>query len=173
MSRYGFLPGELSMNTFASRFAVLAFALSAVSLAPAAFAQDNGAPADSAASPQSSAPMRQGADPQKQAAHMAKRLALSDDQSSKLLGILQNRQQQVASVRGDSSLSQQDRRAKMRSIQQDTESQINALLTPAQQTQYANLKQMQRQRMQNARSQGASSQQSGSDSSSGSNSGGN
>jgi periplasmic protein CpxP/Spy len=146
------------MNTFASRFALLALALSAVSLAPVAFAQDSSSSDSASSSPQSSAPMHQAPDPQKQAAHLAKRLGLSDDQSSKLLTILQNRQQQMSDARSDSSLSPQDRRAKVRSIQQDADSQINAMLTPAQQTQYANMKQMQRQRMQNARSGGASGQ---------------
>jgi hypothetical protein len=56
----------------------------------------------------------------------------------------------------------------MRSLQQDSDSQINALLTPAQQTQYANMKQMQKQRM-----QGAHGQDSSSGESSGSSNGGN
>jgi periplasmic protein CpxP/Spy len=157
------------MKTFASRFALLTLALSAVTLAPVTFAQDSSPSTGSSSSSPSSAPMRQAPDPQKQAAHLTKRLGLSDDQSSKLITILQNKQQQIASVRGDSSLSPQDRRSKMRSIQQDTDSQINALLTPTQQTEYANMKQMQKQRMQNARARGSSSGQS-SDSSSGSNS---
>lgn len=150
------------MNTFASRFALLALALSAVSLAPVTFAQDNSSSAGSSSSSPSSQPMHQAPDPQKQTARLTKRLGLSDDQSSKLLTILQNRQQQMEAIRGDSSLSQQDRHSKMRSLQQDSDSQINAVLTPAQQTQYANMKQM--QRMQNAHGQ---------DSSSGESSGGN
>jgi protein CpxP len=141
------------MNTFASRFALLAFALSAVSLAPVTSAQDNSSSMDSSGSPPSSQPMHQAPDPQKQADRLTKRLGLSDDQSSKLLTILQTKQQQIAAIRGDSSLSQQDRHSKMHSIQQDSDSQINALLTPAQQTQYANMK----QHMQNAHGQGSSS----------------
>jgi periplasmic protein CpxP/Spy len=136
------------MNKTASRFALLALALSAASLAPAAFAQDN-APA-SAGSSSSAMPRHAAPDPQKQAARLAKRLGLSDDQSAKITTILQNRQQQLAAARGDSSLSPQDRRAKVRSIQQDTDTQINGVLTPAQQTQYANIKQQMKARMQNA-----------------------
>lgn len=156
------------MNTFASRFALLALALSAVSLAPVTFAQDNSSSAGSSSSSPSSQPMHQAPDPQKQTARLTKRLGLSDDQSSKLLTILQNRQQQMEAIRGDSSLSQQDRHSKMRSLQQDSDSQINAVLTPAQQTQYANMKQMQKQRM-----QGAHGQDSSSGESSGSSNGGN
>ena len=76
------------MNKLASRFALLALALSAVTLAPVAFAQDNGASTDSSSSAPSSTPMHQAPDPQKQAARLTKRLGLSDDQSSKLLTVL-------------------------------------------------------------------------------------
>ncbi|MBE1162104.1 hypothetical protein [Dyella acidiphila] len=141
------------MNTFGSRFALLAFALGAASLAPAAFAQDS-APAGN--STQASAPQHAAPDPQKQAARLTKRLGLSDDQSSKITTILQNQQQQMSTVRGDSSLSQQDRRAKMRSIRQDSDTQINAVLTPAQQTQYTAMKQQMMQRMHNGGESGGS-----------------
>ena len=110
----------------------------------AAFAQNSGASAGSS-TPQYRAP-----DPQKQAARLAKRLKLSDDQTSKITAILQNRQQQLAAVRNDGSLAPQDRRAKSRSIQHDTDAQINALLTSGQQTQYATLKQDMKERRQNA-----------------------
>jgi periplasmic protein CpxP/Spy len=143
------------MNTFASRFALLALAVSTVTLAPVAFAQDT-PPAD-AGSSQSSGPQHQAPDPQKQAARLAKRLGLTDDQSAKITTILQNQQQQIAAARADSSLSKQDQHAKMRSIRQDTDTQINAVLTPAQQTQYANMKQQMKERMQNAHNGGSSS----------------
>ena len=65
------------MNTFASRFALLALALSAVSLAPVTFAQDNSSSAGSSSSSPSSQPMHQAPDPQKQTARLTKRLALS------------------------------------------------------------------------------------------------
>jgi len=156
------------MNRFASRFALLGLALGIASLAPMAFAQDNSAPANA----DNTAPMHQHAapDPQKQAARLAKHLGLSDDQTGKITSILQNRQQQMQSTRSDSSLSAQDRRAKMRSIQQDTDSQINAVLTPAQQTQYATMKQNMKNRWQNGH--GASGGASGG-TDSGSNNGGN
>lgn len=135
------------MSRFALRFALLGLALTVASYVPVAFAQDDGAPTNSnnASTSQHRAP-----DPQKQAARLAKRLELSDDQTSKITAILQNRQQQLASVRNDGSLAPQDRRAKIRSIQHDTDAQINALLTPAQQTQYATLKQNVKERRQNA-----------------------
>lgn len=150
------------MNKFASRFALLALALSSVTLAPIAFAQDS-APTGSDSS-QSAGPQHGAPDPQKQAARLTKRLGLSADQSTKISTILQNRQQQISALRSDSSLSQQDRHTKMHAIQQDSDTQINAVLTPAQQTQYANMKQMMKNRTQNGH---------GGDSSSGGSSGGN
>ncbi|GGA30887.1 hypothetical protein [Dyella nitratireducens] len=149
------------MNRIASRFALLGLALSIVSFVPAAVAQDSGS---AASSDNASAPQHRAPDPQKQAARLAKHLGLNDDQTAKITAILQNRQQQLATARGDSSLSQQDRRAKMRSIQQDTDSQINALLTPDQQKQYAQMKQNMKNRWQNGH--GAPNAASGSDGSS-------
>jgi periplasmic protein CpxP/Spy len=142
------------MKPFTSRFALLALALATAGLAPVAFAQDNAAAGSSS---QSTAPQHAAPDPQKQAARLTKRLGLSDDQTSKITTIFQNQQQQVAAARGDSSLSQQDLRSKLHSIRQNTDTQINAVLTPAQQTQYANMKQQMKQRMQNAHNGGQSS----------------
>jgi len=136
------------MNRFASRFALLGLALGVVSFAPSAFAQENSAPTQQHRAP----------DPQKQAARLAKRLGLSDDQTSKLTTILQNRQQKAAAIRSDSSLAPQDRRAKLRSIQQGTDAQINGVLTPDQQKQYAQMKQSMMDRRQNARGAGDSSE---------------
>lgn len=138
------------MNTIATRFALLGLALSAVIFVPAGFAQDSDASASSQ-NASTAAPQHRAPDPQKQAARLTKRLGLSDDQSSKITSILQDRQQQLSAARSDSSLSPQDRRAKMRSIQQDTDTQINAVLTPDQQSQYATMKQNMKNRWQNAR----------------------
>lgn len=135
------------MHRFASCFALLGLTFGVAGFAPAALAQDNGAAgADSASMPQHRAP-----DPQKQAARLAKRLGLSNDQTAKLTTILQNRQQQVAAARSDNSLAPRDRRAKMHSIQQDADTQINAVLSPDQQKQYATLKQSMRDRRENQR----------------------
>jgi Spy/CpxP family protein refolding chaperone len=129
------------------RFALLGLALGVGGYVSAAFTQDSGAPAgfNGTSTMQHRAP-----DPQKQAARLAKRLELDDDQTAKITAILQNRQQQLAAVRNDGSLAPQDRRAKLRAIQHDTDTQINALLTPDQQTQYATLKQNMKERRQHA-----------------------
>ena len=147
------------MNRFALRFALLGFALGVVSFVPVTFAQDNNAPASSNAPAQ----QHRMPDPQKQASRLAKRLGLGDDQASRLATILQDRQQQLSAVRSDSSLAPQDRRAKLRSIQQAADTQIDGVLTPDQQKQYAALKQNMRDRRQAAGGASASGMDSGSD----------
>ena len=139
------------MNRFALRSFVAAFAVSSVCLFGSAsvLAQDT-APAASTNAP-SGMPQHAPADPQKMAARLTRRLGLSDDQSAKLTGVLQGRQQQLDDVRGNNNLSPQDRHAKVSAIQQDAESQINALLTPTQQTEYANMRQQMMQRRQSQR----------------------
>lgn len=127
------------MQTRIARLAFLGLGLGILAALPfgAALAQDNGAPGSNApAAPAAHAP-----DPQKQAQRLTRRLGLSSDQTAKLTTILQNRQQQIAAARADSSLAPHDRMAKVRGIRQDSESQINALLTPSQQKQYEQLKQ--------------------------------
>lgn len=135
------------MNRFALRFALLGFALVVVSFVPVTFAQDNNAP-DSSDAP---AQQHRTPDPQKQAARLAKKLGLSGDQASKLATILQDRQQQLSAVRSDSALAPQDRRSKLRSIQQAADAQIDGVLTADQRKEYAALKQNMKSRRQNAR----------------------
>ncbi|MBZ5630120.1 MAG: hypothetical protein LAO06_14775 [Acidobacteriia bacterium] len=67
------------------------------------------------------------------------RLNLTSDQKSKIQPLIQSQHQQVQAVRLDSSLTPEQRQAKVRDIRQGTKSQIDALLTPEQQQQ---LKQM-------------------------------
>ena len=87
-------------------------------------------------------------DPQKQAHRLAHKLGLDADQQAKLAAIFGNRQQQAAAVRSDATLSKRDRRAKLLAIRQDSESQIQALLSPTQQQQYAQLQQAMKARRQ-------------------------
>ncbi|HZP05974.1 MAG TPA: hypothetical protein VFB43_13820 [Terracidiphilus sp.] len=75
-------------------------------------------------------------DPDRAAQHLGKQLGLSQDQVDQLKPILADRQQQVASIRSDSTLTPRDRRAKLRSIQQDSKTKIEALLTDSQKQQF-------------------------------------
>jgi periplasmic protein CpxP/Spy len=88
------------------------------------------------------------ADPQQQANSLGKKLNLTDDQKNKLLPVLTDRQQQMKSIHQDSSLSQQDRRAKMQSLWQDSDAKIKALLNDDQKQKYDQIQQQRRERMQ-------------------------
>ena len=93
-------------------------------------------------------------DPQQRADRMARMLNLSDDQKSKLVGILQDEQKQVSDLRGNTSLTPQDRRSKMQETLEGTNSQIRALLNSDQQQKYDQM--MQRMRDRRERNRGGS-----------------
>ena len=70
---------------------------------------------------------------------MTQALNLTEDQQAKIKPILENETTQMQSLRSDSSLSQEDRMAKMKQIRETTNSQINPILTPDQQKQHAEM----------------------------------
>jgi Spy/CpxP family protein refolding chaperone len=88
-------------------------------------------------------------DPAQQLEGMTKRYNLSADQQTQLKPILASQQQQMQALRGDSSLSREDRMAKMQSIHADTKTKIEAVLNDDQKKQFeADQERMQQQRMQ-------------------------
>ncbi|BDU19311.1 hypothetical protein [Dyella sp. GSA-30] len=105
----------------------LAFGLAAVP----ALAQDS-APAGHA--------QGQHMDPQQQLQKLSKRLQLTADQQSKIGAILQDRQQQVQSIRGDSSLKPVDKRAKLKSLMESSQSSISAVLTDQQRQRWTDMR---------------------------------
>ena len=72
-------------------------------------------------------------DPEQRAAMLTKQLKLTSDQQLKVLDILKSEQSQMEKLRSDSSLSQDDRRAKMMDIHKSSDDQIRALLDSDQQ----------------------------------------
>lgn len=82
-------------------------------------------------------------DPDLQAQHMAKRLKLTPEQQSQVVTILTAQRDQAAGLRQDTSLSKEDRQAKMAALRTDSQSKIRALLTDDQKTSFD---QMQQQR---------------------------
>ena len=94
-----------------------------------ALGQAPAAPADSAPAPSlhEHAP-----NPHRQAMRMSKKLNLSADQMKNLEPILADRDQKIAALRSNSSLSKQDMKAQMRAIQKDTMQQLSSVLTPEQ-----------------------------------------
>jgi Spy/CpxP family protein refolding chaperone len=77
-------------------------------------------------------------------AWMSKNLNLTDDQKTKLQPLFADQHKQVQSVMQDSSLTQEQKRAKVDEIRKATHQQVMSVLTPEQQTQ---MKQMRNQRM--------------------------
>jgi Spy/CpxP family protein refolding chaperone len=71
---------------------------------------------------------------------MAK-LNLTDDQRAKIQPILQSSRQQAEAVRNDTTLTPDQKHAKMREIHQGAMTQMNSLLTPEQQQQLQQMRQ--------------------------------
>lgn len=103
--------------------------------AMAVFAQDQPAP------PQGGGGWQRGQMPtaDQRLQRMTQMLNLTEDQQAKIKPILENESTQMQTLRSDTSLSQEDRMAKMKQIRESTTSQINPILTPDQQKQYAEM----------------------------------
>jgi periplasmic protein CpxP/Spy len=77
---------------------------------------------------------------------LSEKLNLTDDQKAKVKPVLQDQMQQMKAVREDSSLSEEQKRTKMKSIHESMHEQINAVLTPEQQVKFKQMKQEQMQK---------------------------
>jgi protein CpxP len=71
---------------------------------------------------------------------LTEKLNLTDDQKAKLRPILQDQEQQLRAVHDDTSLSQEQKRAKKKAIHESFHEQINAVLTPEQQAKFKEMK---------------------------------
>jgi protein CpxP len=119
----------------------------------AAFAQQD---STAAPTPDASAPQQGGGHgqwgghqtPDEQVARMTKRYNLSSDQQAQIKPILANQQQQMQALRQDSSLSQEDKMAKMKSIHEDSSSKIQAVLNDSQKQKFAQDQARRQQQMQ-------------------------
>ena len=115
----------------------------------AALAQQDNAPTLNASTPQQGGGYgHQPRTPDEQVARMTKRYNLSSDQQAQIKPILANQQQQMTALRGDSSLSREDRMAKMKGIREDSSTKIQAILNDTQKKQFAEDQQKMQERMQ-------------------------
>ncbi len=115
------------------------------------FAQETGAPPETAApapGPGMGGHRGMMMDPDQQLARMTKRYNLSADQQTQIKPILASTQQQMQALRADSSLSRDDRMAKMMSIRSDSKTKIEAVLNDSQKKQYEDDQQKMQERMQ-------------------------
>jgi len=73
-------------------------------------------------------------------AFMAKKLNLSQDQQNQLKPIFEKQHEQAKAIKNDSSLTQDQKKAKFQSLRQDTMAQMNNILTPEQQQQFQQMR---------------------------------
>lgn len=88
-------------------------------------------------------------DPAQRTKELTKHLNLTADQQTKVQDIFTSEKSQMESLHQDSSLSQQDRRAKMMDIHNTTNTQVRALLDSTQQKKWDEMQAKREQRMQN------------------------
>src|ERR1700677_2175584 len=103
----------------------------------AAFAQQDNPTPDASTQQPGNSRGHQHMNPDEQVAHMAKRYSLTSDQQAQIKPILANQQQQVQALRQDTTLSREDKMAKIKSIHQDSSSKIQALLNDSQKQKFA------------------------------------
>jgi protein CpxP len=87
-------------------------------------------------------------DPDQQVAHMAKRYSLTTDQQAQIKPILASRQQQMQALRQDTTLSREDKIAKIKSLRDDSSSKIQAVLNDTQKQKFAADQQRRQERTQ-------------------------
>ena len=85
--------------------------------------------------------------PDQRLAHLTKTLNLTSDQQAKIKPMLDQEQQTMMSMHQDTSMSQQDKWAKAKSIREGTNDQIKSVLTPDQQTKFVQMQDRQMERM--------------------------
>lgn len=112
-------------------------------IAGTALAQDNSGQEPAAPPPGQSQGMQgpRRMDPDRQLQHMTKELNLSSDQQTQIKPILADIDQKMQALWQDQSLSQQDRRAKMRAIHEDSRAKIEAVLNDEQKQKYETMQQ--------------------------------
>jgi len=99
-----------------------------------------------APTPNKHAGMQRGESADQHLQMLSEKLNLTDDQKAKLRPILQDQMQQMKAVREDSSLSEEQKRAKMKPIHESLHDQINGVLTPEQQAKFKQMRQEQMQK---------------------------
>ena len=103
---------------------------------------------------QSAPPAHHMMSPDQRLQHMTQMLNLTSDQQQKIKPILENEQTQMQALHQDSSMSQQDRRAKMQQMHESTREQINAILTSEQQQKWQSMQNRHMEHMHGGMGQG-------------------
>lgn len=121
-----------------SLFAIATLALGLCVALGTAFAQDAQEQSNPGSAPAKGEHMghRQMPSVDDQLKHMTKKLSLSDEQQAKLKPILEAQRTQMGQIRGDSSLSREDRFGKMKALRETTDNQIKGVLNEDQQKKF-------------------------------------
>ncbi len=67
-------------------------------------------------------------------------LALSDDQAAKVQSIMMEQREKMKGVKGDTTLTQEQKKEKMKACRAEVDAKISALLTPEQKTKWEQMK---------------------------------
>lgn len=119
--------------------------------APFASAQDNPPPNNPPSAQENGGWHHGPADPAQRTAELTKKLNLTSDQQSKVQEALTSEHTQMESLHQDSSMSRDDRRAKMMDIHKSTDAQIRGVLDGNQQKKWDEMQARREQRMQGHR----------------------
>jgi Spy/CpxP family protein refolding chaperone len=84
--------------------------------------------------------------PKEKAAHLAKKLNLTDEQKSKVEAIFQDEHDQLVKLRENSSLSREERHAKIEEIWKSASNRIKEVLTKEQQRKYEEIQEHRQKR---------------------------
>jgi Spy/CpxP family protein refolding chaperone len=98
---------------------------------------------------------QRGMDPERRVQMMQRRLDLNDSQTAQVRQIFTESRSQMEAIRGNASLSQEDRRAQMMTLHQGEQARIRAVLTPDQQAKFDAMQARMRERRSGEGGQGA------------------
>jgi Spy/CpxP family protein refolding chaperone len=121
-------------------FSTLRLAILGTALALGASATPQDQPPAPAGAPSG----RQMPSPEEQAARLATRLNLNESQKAALVPILSEQQDQLKRIMGESDGSRRSNFRQMRSVREETDKKIAALLTPDQKKQFEQLRKEQK-----------------------------
>lgn len=93
--------------------------------------------------------------PEQTANILASKLSLTDDQKAQITPILVDRQQRMKALQADTSSRPMQKGKKMKEIMETSDKKINAILTPDQRKQYAEIEEQRRQQMQQRKATGS------------------
>jgi hypothetical protein len=91
--------------------------------------------------------------PRRQLRHLTKMLNLNADQQKQMLPILRQGRKQMREIRGNASLTPQERRRQARALMMDTHQKLEAVMTDPQKQQFERMMQQRRRRQRDGRMQ--------------------